>query len=78
MGAKPVKVTVNLPEDTVDAIKRIAEERGTTVTEAMRQVIESQRYLQQEIKQGSKVLIEKPDQSLRQVIFNIPPQRKKD
>jgi predicted DNA binding CopG/RHH family protein len=76
-ATKPVKVTVNLPVETVEAIKKIAGERGTTVTEALRQVIESQRYLQQEIQQGGKVLIEKPDQSLRQLIFNIPPQDKR-
>ena len=40
------KVTVNLPEETVDAIKSIARDRGTTVTEALRQVIESQRFLE--------------------------------
>jgi bisphosphoglycerate-dependent phosphoglycerate mutase len=77
VGTKPVKVTVNLPVETVEAIKKIAGERGTTVTEALRQVIESQRYLQQEIQQGSKVLIEKPDQSLRQLIFTIPAESKR-
>jgi len=69
-----VKVTVNLPESTVEAIKNIASERGTTVTEALRQVIDSQHFLQQEIQEGNKVLIENSnDKSLRQVLFNVPP-----
>ena len=68
----PVKVTVNLPEETVDAIKSIAADRGITVTEAMRQVIENQRYLHQEVKTGGKVLIEKPNQPLRQLVFQTP------
>jgi len=68
-----VKVTVNLPEATVEAIKSIAAERGTTVTEALRQVIESQRFLQQEISGGNNVLIQNPnDKSIRQVLFNVP------
>jgi hypothetical protein len=69
-----VKVTVNLPDSTVDAIKSIANERGTTVTEALRQVIDSQHFLQQQIQEGNNVLIQNPqDKSVRQVIFNIPP-----
>lgn len=69
-----VKVTVNLPENTVDALKTIAQERGTTVTEALRQVIDSQRFLQKEIQGGNNVLIQNPnDKSVRQVLFNIPP-----
>jgi len=69
-----VKVTVNLPEATVEAIKSIANERGTTVTEALRQVIDGQHFLQKEIQQGNNVLVQNPnDKSVRQVLFNIPP-----
>jgi hypothetical protein len=68
------KVTVNLPEETVEALKSIARDRGTTVTEALRQVIESQRFLQGEIQNGSNLLIQNPaDKSVRQVVFNTPP-----
>jgi hypothetical protein len=71
-----VKVTVNLPDATVEAIKKIAEARGTTVTEAFRQVIESQNFLDQEIQNGNNVLIQNPnDKSFRQVLFNIPSSR---
>lgn len=69
-----VKVTVNLPDETVDAIKNIATNRGTTVTEALRQVIESQRFLEGEMQSGNRLLIQNPtDQSVRQVVFNTPP-----
>jgi hypothetical protein len=68
-----VKVTVNLPDDTVNSLKSIAKERGTTVTEALRQAIDSQRFLQQEIQDGNTLLLQnKTDKSLRQVLFNIP------
>ena len=70
------KVTVNLPDETVEAIKSIAEKRGTTVTEALRQVIEGQRFLQDEMESGNKLLIQNPDQSVRQVVFNTPPKQK--
>ena len=69
-----VKLTVNLPEQTAAALKEIADTRGTTVTEALRQVIESQRFLNGEIQSGNNVLIQNPtDSTIRQVLFNVPP-----
>jgi hypothetical protein len=66
----PVKITVNLPDQTVEALKGIANDRGTTVTEALRQVIESQRFLDDEAKRGNNLLIQNPaDKSIRQVVF---------
>jgi ribbon-helix-helix CopG family protein len=68
------KVTVNLPDATVDALKQIAKDRGTTVTEALRQVIESQRFLDNAVQDGNDLLIQnKVDKSVRQVVFNAPP-----
>jgi hypothetical protein len=70
-----VKVTVNLPNDTVDAIREIANERGVSVTQALRQVIETQRFLHEEIQQGSKVLLERPNQVTREVMLPTTPPR---
>jgi hypothetical protein len=70
------KVTVNLPDETVEALKSMAGDRGTTVTEALRQVIESQRFLDGEVQKGNDLLIQDPrDKSVRQVVFNTPPKR---
>jgi hypothetical protein len=77
MADNTTKVTVNLPDDTVEAIKSIAKENGTTVTEALRQVIENQRFLRDEAQSGNKVLIQNTaDNSVRQVLFNTPPRTK--
>ena len=68
-----IKVTVNLPDGTVEAIKNIASTRGITVTEALRQVIETEAFLQDQIRSGKNVLIQDPkDKSLRQMIFHTP------
>jgi hypothetical protein len=68
------KVTVNLPNETVEALQTIAKQNGTTVTEALRQVIEYQRFLRNEARNGNKVLIQNAaDKTMRQVIFNTPP-----
>lgn len=74
LNSMPVKVTVNLPDQTVQALKQIAEDRGTTLTEALRQLIETQRYLHEETQNGRQLLIKNPaDQTVQQLIFNAPP-----
>jgi hypothetical protein len=74
MAEGVTKVTVNLPDETVEALKNIAGARGTTMTEALRQVIESQRFLDGEVQKGNDLLIQNPrDKSVRQVVFNTPP-----
>lgn len=66
-----IKVTVNLPDETVNAIKSIASSRGTTVTEALRQVIETQSFLHNEMQKGNNLLLQDPaDKSVRQIVFN--------
>lgn len=64
----PKKITVNLPEEAVQAIQAYADARGITFTEALRQFISRQKYFNDEIGAGSKLLIEKPDKSLREVV----------
>jgi len=39
----------------MEGLRKIAEERGITMTEALRQTIESQRYLNDEMKKGYDV-----------------------
>ncbi len=66
-----VKLTVNLPEETVDAVQQIAKENKITVTEALRQLLDNQRYLHNAVRNGSKVLLEAPnDNRQREVVFS--------
>jgi predicted transcriptional regulator len=64
----PRKITVNLPDEAVQAIQTYADEHQITFTEALRQFISRQKYFNDEIDSGSKLLIEKPDKSLREVV----------
>ncbi len=74
-----VKLTVNLPSQTAAGLKELADSRGVTVTEALRQLIESQRFLDRQIQSGKNVLIQNPaDSSTERVIFNIPLQSFED
>jgi predicted transcriptional regulator len=64
-----VKVTVNLPEELVGALKEYADARGITMTEALRRAITHENYFAGEIEAGGTVLIEKPDKSIREVVL---------
>ena len=64
----PRKVTVNLPEEAIEAIQAYADARGITFTEALRRFISREKYLNDEVAAGGKVLIEKPDRSLRELV----------
>jgi len=65
-----VKVTVNLPDDTVQALKEIANERQVSYTEALRQMVDNQRFLYREVRNGGKVMIRRPNEGgLAEVIF---------
>jgi hypothetical protein len=68
-----VKVTVNLPDETVEALKQMAADQGTTITEALRQAIASQYYLREETLNGKNVLLQDPaDRSMQRIVFNAP------
>jgi hypothetical protein len=66
-----IKLTVNLPEETVEAVQQIAKENRITVTEALRQLLDNQRYLHNAVSNGSKILLEAPnDKRQREVVFS--------
>jgi len=67
--SKVTKVTVNLPEETLAAIKQIADDNNLSMTEALRQLIGNQYYLHNQSKQGSKILLETKDNRVKELIF---------
>jgi hypothetical protein len=64
-----VKMSVNLPDETVDTLRDIAERNGVTLTAALRQAISNEEFLEDELNDGGKLLIEKKGEPLRQVVF---------
>ena len=63
------KVTVNLSTEAVQALQDIADSRGVTLTEALRQAIATEKFLSEEVRQGNKILVERPDQGIREIIL---------
>jgi predicted transcriptional regulator len=52
-----VRLSVNLNNETADALKEIAEERGISVTETVRRAISVYKYIEEELSQGHKVQV---------------------
>ncbi len=63
------KVTVNLPESTIEALTSVADKRGITMTEAIRQAIANEKFLQDVREEGSQILIKDVGNKLQQVRF---------
>lgn len=59
--AQTKKVTINLPLETIDKINEIAQKHGLTMTEAVRRAIITESYLETQMDQGNKILIENPE-----------------
>jgi predicted transcriptional regulator len=65
-----VKMSVNLPDEAVENLREIAEKNGITLTAALRQAISNEKFLDEQLKDNSKLLIEDKDKSIRQVVFS--------
>jgi hypothetical protein len=48
----------------------LTEKRHTTSSQVIRQAIQTEDFLQTELEEGSKILIQKKDGSLREVVLN--------
>ena len=64
------RVTVNLPVKVWEALSRMADEKGISKTEALRQAISTEVYLYEARKASGKILIERPDGITERVVFN--------
>jgi predicted transcriptional regulator len=64
-----MKFSVNLPDETVGALRELAEKRNTTVTQVLRDAVASEVFLQRELETGAKLLIEMPDRRTRELVF---------
>ncbi|PSO79260.1 MAG: hypothetical protein BRC41_19360 [Cyanobacteria bacterium QH_9_48_43] len=74
MGTKQQKrdlqtVSINLPSDILDAIKKIAKHRNLTMTDAICRAVVTESYIEDEIKNGGTILVKKPDGAYKEVVF---------
>lgn len=63
------KVSLNLPSDTLDNIRRIAKHQNLTMTDAIRRAIATESYVEDETNNGGTILVKKPDGTYKEVVF---------
>ena len=63
-----VKVTVNLPKDLLERLKELSNAKSVSMTETIRKGLETELFLTKEEQSGSKVLLEKKDNKIVQLV----------
>lgn len=67
--SKVVKMSVNLSQEAIEALKSIAEDRGVTVTEVLRHAIGLEKYVDKVQKENGKILVETSKGQVRELVF---------
>ncbi len=64
-----VKVSVNLPEESVQALKAMAKRDNVTMTEALRRSISLQQFVEDAQSKGDNILVESPDNTIQRLVI---------
>ncbi len=65
---KTVKVTLNLPEDLARRVKEESRRKNITMTDTIRKSLETELFLTKEEESGAKILLEKREGRMVQLI----------
>lgn len=63
------RLSVSLSEYFADLLQFLAESQGVSQTEAIRKAIAMEAFFLRETQQGSKILLQRPDNEIREVLF---------
>jgi hypothetical protein len=64
-----VKTTLNLPADELQILKELASSRHSSVSDVIRRAIVLEKLLDEATRNGGKILIDQPDQPIKQLIL---------
>lgn len=68
-NASNKRMSVSLPTDISSLLVYLAESQGISQNEVFRKAIATEAYFYEEIRQGTKVLLQKPSGEIREVVF---------
>ena len=63
-----VRISANLAPEVVDALRSLAERRGTTMTAVLRRAISLEQFLDERLRDGGRLMIEDEDEKLSTVV----------
>ncbi len=61
------KVTVNLPEEQINFLRKLAAKEHLTFTDVLRRSIRSEKFFTEQEDRGRKILVEEKGQKLREI-----------
>jgi hypothetical protein len=64
------RATFKLPVSELDALKSLARRRSITTTQALRQAISTELFVDELVQRGAKILVQEPDRTIQQVVFS--------
>jgi len=64
-----VKLTVNLPEREMQMLRKIANRRDISLTDAVRRAIAMEQLVEEVNQEGGKLLVERSDRSIQQLVL---------
>lgn len=65
----PKRISVSLAGDAARLLTHLAESQDLSENAVIRKALATEYYIYEELAQGSKILIQKPDKSIREVVF---------
>jgi predicted transcriptional regulator len=65
-----VRLSVNLNDETAEALKKMADRRRRTVTETIKDLVSNQAFIDEEVEKGSKFIMEAKEGKRSVVTFN--------
>lgn len=65
----PVRLSVNLPADVAEALRSLADRKGTTISAIVRDAIATEKFLVEEQDKNSQILLRDQDGSIKQVVL---------
>lgn len=70
--ANKQRVNVTLTDEALETLRTIAEQRGVTLSEVLRQAIGHEKFLSDEVRAGNRILVESKDARERRELVISP------
>lgn len=63
------KLSIRLAPEFAQKLEELAKDQGISLNSALQRAIATEFFVKSEIRQGSKIVIEKPDRTFKEVVF---------
>jgi hypothetical protein len=67
----PVRLSVSLSAEAAEFVRSMTAQRGITITEAIRRALSTQKYVEEAMRRGARIIVEEPGLPPKELIFVI-------